>query len=144
MPQWSTTSTQQIICHSVKTGSSESTKIAMQGCTGKLRSFEDFFKLFSSTGSEKIFEVFPCKLCSLPEFMIQQLQPKGKQDQIPGLHCPLPLSNLNHKGSGSEQQTRRDLHSGFEVKMQLNVRSNAPGSKCAGLTFKIKFDYLFV
>lgn len=22
----------------------------------------------------------------------------AKQDQIPGLHCPLPLSNLNHKG----------------------------------------------
>ena len=37
----------------------------------KLRSFEDFFKLFSSTGSEKIFEMFPCNLCSLPEFMIQ-------------------------------------------------------------------------
>ena len=32
-------------------------------------------KLFSSTGFEKISEVFPCKLCSLPEFIIQQLHP---------------------------------------------------------------------
>ena len=63
---------------------------------------EIFWRLLSSCSAvldpRKYLRCFLANFAASLSFLIQQLQPMAKQDQIPGLHCPLPLSNLKHKG----------------------------------------------
>ena len=128
----STTSTQQVICHSVKTESSESTKIAQ---------VEIFWRLFQAVQFYWLRE-------NIWDVSLQPLQPPWVYDttktkfQAFIVLCLCPTSTTRVLVQNNKLDAICTV--GLKWKCSSTFGSNAPGSKCAGLTFKIQFHYLFV